>query len=137
MFKHCGSNKSGRVSVPRVIAAVIGGISLAVVLALGLGWVIMFLWNNTLTVIFHISPITYWQAVGLFILAKLFFSLGHHGQPHDHAHKKVDEKWHRWLCVKGEEPTGLPEEGAFLQYWQEEGRLAYEAYVERTKQNKE
>jgi hypothetical protein len=132
------SDKKG-VRVGRVILAIVAGIFIAVLLGLALGWLVQFLWNATLAVIFGIPQITYWQAVGLFILAKLFFSLGHHrGQ--DLHHKKVDNRWHRWIGVANDETVDLPEDTTFFKkYWQEKGREAFEEYVkqENDKKNSE
>lgn len=38
--------------------------------------VIMLLWNNILPGLFGFSMLTYWQAMGLFILCKLLFGFG-------------------------------------------------------------
>lgn len=43
------------------------------VLALGLGWVTMLLWNWLMPAIFGLKMITYWQAFGLLVLCKLLF----------------------------------------------------------------
>jgi hypothetical protein len=48
------------------------------VLALA-GYVVMELWNNLLPAILHVGAITFWQAVGLFILCKILFGFGHGG----------------------------------------------------------
>ncbi len=51
-------------------------------IALGLvllGYVTMLLWNALLPDLFNISAITFWQALGLLVLARLLFG-GHH--PH-------------------------------------------------------
>jgi hypothetical protein len=43
------------------------------------GFVVMLLWNALMPVIFHLGMITFWQAVGLFILCKLLFGFGKGG----------------------------------------------------------
>lgn len=43
------------------------------------GYVTMLLWNALLPAIFNFSTITFWQALGLLVLARLLFG-GHH--PH-------------------------------------------------------
>jgi hypothetical protein len=40
------------------------------------GFVVMELWNYLLPALFHVPAITFWQAVGLFILCKLLFGFG-------------------------------------------------------------
>lgn len=38
------------------------------------GSVIMLLWNNVLTPVLHVSTITFWQGLGIFVLSKILFS---------------------------------------------------------------
>jgi len=40
------------------------------------GFLVMFLWNQTLPAIFGLTTITLWQAMGLFFLCKLLFGFG-------------------------------------------------------------
>lgn len=41
------------------------------------GGVVMLLWNNALVPVLHISEVTFWQALGILVLAKILF--GHFG----------------------------------------------------------
>lgn len=43
------------------------------------GFVVMTLWNNLLPDILHVSTITFWQAIGIFVLCKILFGFG--GKP--------------------------------------------------------
>jgi hypothetical protein len=43
-------------------------------------FVVMQLWNNLIPVIFHLGVITFWQAMGIFILCKLLFGFGKGGR---------------------------------------------------------
>jgi len=45
-----------------------------------IGFVVMWLWNGLMPDIFHLGKITYWQAVGLLVLSKIFFKGGWHGK---------------------------------------------------------
>ena len=49
------------------------------VLAL-VSYVVMLLWNNLLPDILHTGVITYWQAMGIFVLAKILFGFGRGGR---------------------------------------------------------
>lgn len=40
------------------------------------GFVVMQLWNNLLPGILHVSTITFWQALGIFVLCKILFGFG-------------------------------------------------------------
>jgi hypothetical protein len=48
---------------------------IAALLAL-VSYVVMLLWNNLLPEILHVGTITFWQAMGIFILCKLLFGFG-------------------------------------------------------------
>lgn len=48
---------------------------IAALLAL-ISYVVMLLWNNLLPEILHVGTITFWQAMGIFILCKLLFGFG-------------------------------------------------------------
>ena len=55
-------------------------IPLAVAAFLSLaGFVVMSLWNALIPVIFHLGVITFWQAIGIFILSKILFGFGKGG----------------------------------------------------------
>ncbi len=77
------------------------------------GSVVMLLWNNILPAVFGISAITFWQALGILVLAKILFggfSGGHrcrcHGRSHDLAGRwmqmtpeeraKMESEWRGW-----------------------------------------
>jgi hypothetical protein len=44
-----------------------------------ISFVVMQLWNNLLPGILHVGAITFWQAMGIFILCKILFGFGHKG----------------------------------------------------------
>lgn len=44
-----------------------------------ISYVVMELWNNLLPQILHVSTITFWQAMGIFILCKILFGFGKGG----------------------------------------------------------
>ena len=71
-------------SALRIGGWVLFGIIAAAALGLVLGLVVMWLWNWLMPGIFNLPEITYWQAVGVFILCHLLFKshLGH-GKDHD------------------------------------------------------
>ena len=69
-------------------------IGLAGVTAIGfcLGLVVMMLWNWLMPALFGLPEVTYWQAVGLFVLCHLLFK-GHHGG--GHRPRPPSKKGHR------------------------------------------
>jgi hypothetical protein len=57
-------------------------IPLAVAAFLSLiSFVVMQLWNHLLPDILHVGVITFWQAMGLFVLCKILFGFGKGGRP--------------------------------------------------------
>ena len=69
--------------VGKIIGWVFVGIGIAAALGLVLGLGLQWLWNQLMPEIFGLPPISYWQAVGLFVLAHLLFK-GHHHQAPPH-----------------------------------------------------
>ncbi|MBZ5589726.1 MAG: hypothetical protein LAO05_14305 [Acidobacteriia bacterium] len=117
-----------RWGVERIVAVVVGGLAMAAVLGLGLGWLVQYLWNVTVVKLFAFPAITYWQAVGLFVLAKLFFGgMGLHGNGHHHRRRGP------WGARgMGYERCGGRHE-MFDRFWEEEGEKAFDAYLERVR----
>lgn len=54
-------------------------IPLAVAAFFGVSFIVMELWNNLLPAILHVGAVTYWQAMGIFVLCKILFGFGHRG----------------------------------------------------------
>lgn len=45
-----------------------------------ISFVVMVLWNNLLPAILHVGVITFWQAMGIFVLCKILFGFGKSGK---------------------------------------------------------
>lgn len=101
------------------IFLIIGGI---ILLAISLGFFIMFLWNATVASIFDLPTITYWQAVGLFFLAKFFFGFG------GGSHKSRGNRKKRHSKKRFSE-VDFSSDKAFKEFWKGEGKEAYDAYL--------
>lgn len=56
----------------------------------------MLLWNALMPQIFHLPVITYWQAIGLLILARLFFG----GSLVHRSHRSHDPRWNHKIKDK-------------------------------------
>jgi hypothetical protein len=118
--------------VLRIVGLVILGVLAAVIFALAFGWFVMLLWNWLMPVIFGLGAISYWQAFGLVVLAKLIFgAVGGgrhlHGPRRDWKHgewgpsrrdwrqgRSGAERWHHWR-----------------EFWEQEGREAFDRFLER------
>jgi hypothetical protein len=57
------------------------------------GSIVMLLWNNLMPVIFHLSPISFWQALGLLLLSKIFFGGFRGGRGPGHWKRNMQDKW--------------------------------------------
>lgn len=78
-----------------------------------LPYIVMLLWNGILPAVIGVKAITYWQAVGIFILSKILFGGPKFGGPN---HKRNRIKQHfkeRFMNMSPEERE------AFQQKWKE------------------
>lgn len=118
-FKTCFHNSHGRQrSVARVVALVVSGIVIAVVFAFIVGLVVKALWNWLMPELFGLHEITYWQAFGLVILAKIFFG-GFGSDHHEDRHPKVKHD----SCDHKD----------FEEYWDHEGKAAFNGWLQDRK----
>lgn len=78
----------------KVIGGLTVGVCIAAIFAFLFGKLVQFLWNATVADIFDLKEITYWQGVGLLLLARILVGGMGHGHPH---HKKEAFRRH-WEC---------------------------------------
>jgi hypothetical protein len=119
LLKHKMRGKSTGEVVGWVI---LGGLGIGA-LAILFGFVIMWLWNWLMPEIFGLTTLTYWQAVGLFILSKIL--IGHGGGGKGHKSKKHGK--HK-RC-KSDNKKGYSKWEHYDNYWKEEGDQSYQSYV--------
>ena len=112
---------------------------LVVLLAVGFGLLLQLLWNIVIVDVFAANPISFWQAVGLFIVAKLFFGVGFGGGSHSRRSRK---RWAKGLAKHRSEKSrsstedadaddlSFENDEAFQEFWRTEGKAAYDAYRE-------
>lgn len=57
-------------------------------------FIVMQLWNNVLANVVHVSPVNFWQALGILVLAKILFGgfRGAHWGRH-HWNRQLQQKW--------------------------------------------
>lgn len=70
-----------------------GIIFLVIIGVVGFGIIVMLLWNALMPDIFHLPVISFWQALGLLLLAKILFSGFRGGGPRGRMKDKLREKW--------------------------------------------
>lgn len=85
------------------------------------GYIIMWLWNRLMPEIFGLTTITYWQGIGLFILARIL--LGSFGS--DNSNKASTNK-----SKKQTTPPADPDWNRYNAWWEKEGKHAFEKYSE-------
>jgi hypothetical protein len=56
---------------------------------------VMFLWNNALAPVLHVSEVTFWQALGILVLSKILFSSFSGGRSRRYPTWKdrISQKW--------------------------------------------
>ena len=112
-----------------VIYSILGVLGITAIGVL-FGFVIMWLWNWLMPGLFGVKAITYWQGVGLFILAKILF--GAIGGSSGDSKKPKDKKERRLGPHKGGERMAEPDGvEVYDQWWEKEGKTAFDDFVNR------
>ncbi|WP_231372791.1 alkaline shock response membrane anchor protein AmaP [Aureivirga sp. CE67] len=120
-------------SVGVIIGKVILGIIAIACFAVLFGFVIMWLWNYLMPTIFELPKIDYWQAVGLFVLARILFGSGGKGHKHKHHKYRKKNRFSKEIyknCCSGDWKD-------YEDFWETEGKEAYENYKNRKSTNEE
>ena len=95
-----------------VTVHVVFGLLLAATLALVFGYFVMLLWNTLMPDILAVRPISYWQGVGLLLLARIL--VGGFGHGGGHLRRRRDrqawKEYEEWWRDAGREafPHGAP-----------------------------
>lgn len=117
-FKHKMRGKS----LGEIIGMIIFGTIFIIGLAILFGFVIMWLWNWLMPMIFGLTTLSFWEAIGVFILFKILLGgCGGFGG----KDKKKSKKSHCSHDSKGE----FSKWKHYDAFWKEEGNKAYEAYI--------
>lgn len=117
----------------RIVGLVVFGLAFAVVFALIFGFIVKLLWNWLMPALFGLGEITYWQAFGIVILAKILFSgLGHRaGDRHEPFRSRFRDHWPFSMeKVEGKDWR------YYKDFWRDEGKAAFEDYVRKVKEEK-
>jgi len=95
-------------------------------------YILMRLWNWLMPDIFGLATLTFWQAVGIMIIAKLIFGFGGGGSSSKRSNRS--NKWkERKTRYCGPLKQNANDWKQYEQFWKEEGEAAFQAYVERRK----
>jgi hypothetical protein len=126
--------RSTATKVLRIARWVAIGIAAAAVVILVFGVVfgllVQWLWNTVVTDVFGVQQITYWQALGLAVLARLLV-----GVFETNARFPGRDCRSRGSAEALAQPAPPPPcQADYERYWQEEGRAAFAAYIQRQRQ---
>jgi hypothetical protein len=108
-----------------IVGIVIFGIVAITGFAALFGFAIMWLWNALLPDIFGLTQISYWQAVGILILAKLLFGGFGSGGGSKSSKRKDKSDW-------GKGKNEFSKWGLYDKFWKEEGEAAYQDFIKRS-----
>ncbi|MEM9001229.1 MAG: hypothetical protein AAGB24_13275 [Bacteroidota bacterium] len=108
----------------------------AIAMAFLVSYLVMALWNWLMPDVFGLTTISYWQAFGLLLLAKIFFGFGAGGGPGKHKKRKNGKRQF------GPEKCGsfrkdFSEWKLYNDFWEEEGEQAYRTYIKKIQENGE
>jgi hypothetical protein len=118
----------------RIAGWVVFGIIAAGIFGLVFGYLVKVLWNWLMPAIFGLPDITYWQAFGIVILAKLIFGAIGRGKGHWNKHDDHHfEHWDEYEDTEGKK-SGFEKFKRYRFYhdfWEKEGKSAFEDYIRR------
>ena len=84
------------------------------------GYIIMLLWNRLMPQIFGVTTITYWQGIGLFILARILLGSFGSNNTNNSEPKKV---------MTSKKTSNDPDWVRYNTWWENEGKAAFENYT--------
>jgi len=102
-----------------------------IIFVVALSFLVMFLWNITISQIFSLQEITFWQALGLLVLSKILFGgfrPGRRGRPSwRHTHWR-----NKWMNMSDEEREH------FRKMWKERcGKMGKEDFFDPKSESSE
>ena len=100
------------------------------------GYFVMLLWNWLMPELFGLITITFWQAAGIVLLARLIFGGFKHGSGNPPKHSPRKKFFSHWKDENKKERM-CRDWRHFDNYWWDEGETAYNDYVERRKEQEQ
>ena len=119
-----------------IIGWILIGLAFAGLFALVFGYVVKWVWNMLMPAIFGLGQITFWQAVGIVILAKLLFGgFSPHRRDRSFKDYRLRHDWHFPWRRFGDDRQDLKSRYRdwkyYHRFWHDEGQEAFKAYVDR------
>ncbi len=124
-MKNYFNHKMRGKSPAQIAGMIVLGIFAMIGLAILFGFVIMWLWNWLMPELFDLPILSYWQAVGLFILSKIL--LGGIGGGGSSSNKKSTGSCDSEKKKKGD----FSKWEHYDSFWKEKGENEYADYVEK------
>ena len=81
-----------------LLVVVIGPLAILV-----FGGIVMWLWNNVLAEVLHISTVTFWQALGILVLSKILFGSFSGGSSSRRNYSWKQRMQKKWAAMTPEE----------------------------------
>lgn len=114
----------------RVTGYIVMGIFATAAMGIVFGLAIMLLWNWLMPELFGLKEITYWQGIGIFILAKFIFGFGMGGS--SSGDSKSDKKKHE--RQSDDEPNESWTD--YDEWWDKEGKKAFDKYADEKEERR-
>ena len=125
-MKNFFNHKLRKRSTIEIVFMVLFGIVAITGLAILFGFILMWLWNWLMPEIFGLPFITYWQAVGLFIISKVF--IGGCGSGGGSSRKNKE-------CKDDSNKNEFSKWKHYGKFWEEKGEDMYAEYVDKMDNN--
>ena len=126
----------------------IGMVILGIAVAILFGFIIMWLWNWLMPQIFTLKKINYWQALGIFVLAKILFGGFNMGSSKSESDdkgtikgtikKEIKKEFDKEFDKKSEQSEDDHNENQdydkmYDSWWEKEGEKSFENYMNDNK----
>ena len=125
-----------------IIGWIVIGLAFAGLFALVFGYVVKWVWNMLMPAVFGLSQITFWQAFGIVILAKLLFG-GFSPRRYNRSHRNYRAyhdgyfPWKRSGDQRQDLKSNYRNWKYYHRFWHDEGEAAFEAYLDRKREEEQ
>lgn len=113
----------------RIVFWVVIGVLAALFFSALFAVAVTFLWNRLMPELFGLPEVTYLQALGLLLLARLLVGGWHRGHHNKDGHGGFHDLFHRKDVHHYEEIHRNKKD--FPEFWESEGREAFRRYLDR------
>ncbi len=140
MIREHSSNRCNRPGGRWIVGRIVRGIIITLVFALMFGIFVRLLWNWLMPGMFGFHEISFGQAVGMIVLARLLFGArGMHGmRPEFSSRWRGNRSWGWGSCSHEDAANGEIKDWRYYDaWWQAEGRDVFKKYIDSRGQGSE